>query len=82
MSLITCKECGTQISDTASSCPKCGAKKPTSLGKTIAIVAGVVFALFIAATFLTPESREQKAFDRSVEGVEKSLDRLDALNRK
>lgn len=31
MALIECKECGTQISDTAVSCPKCGAVVPKTM---------------------------------------------------
>ena len=32
MALIECKECGNQISDTAASCPKCGATVPRTIG--------------------------------------------------
>ncbi|MEW8328174.1 MAG: zinc ribbon domain-containing protein [Candidatus Thiodiazotropha sp.] len=32
MALIDCKECGNQISDTAASCPKCGAAVPKTIG--------------------------------------------------
>ena len=42
MALIACKECGSQVSTEAKSCPKCGAKviPPTPLWKWV--VAGVV----------------------------------------
>ena len=32
MALIDCKECSNQISDTAASCPKCGAAVPKTIG--------------------------------------------------
>jgi uncharacterized paraquat-inducible protein A len=75
MSLITCKECNAQISETAASCPKCGAKKPRSLLKTIAIIIAGGIVVLIAAILLTPESREQKAFNRSIENLQNSIDR-------
>lgn len=31
MSLIQCKDCGSQISDAAASCPKCGAPVPVTI---------------------------------------------------
>lgn len=82
MCLITCTECKTQISDTATSCPKCGAKRPVSTMKVIAIAVGVVFVLIVAAALLTPESREQKAFNKSLENSERAVDRLNELMRK
>lgn len=32
MALIECKECGNEISDSAASCPKCGAAVPKTVG--------------------------------------------------
>jgi uncharacterized paraquat-inducible protein A len=81
MSLITCKECNAQISETAESCPKCGAKKPKGPLKTIAIIIAGVVVVFIAAVLLTPESREQKAFNRSLENLENATDKVRDLNR-
>ncbi len=51
MALVTCRECKAQISDTATTCPQCGAKakKPTSrftlfVGGLLAIgIAGAIF---------------------------------------
>lgn len=40
MALITCKECGHQLSDTAKACPGCGAKPAKQVG-----MLGIVFAL-------------------------------------
>lgn len=42
MSLIKCRECGTEISDKASACPKCGAK----LGRKVSWV-GIALVVFI-----------------------------------
>lgn len=35
MSLIACAECGSQISDKAASCPRCGAPVPRPLEQTV-----------------------------------------------
>jgi RNA polymerase subunit RPABC4/transcription elongation factor Spt4 len=32
MALIKCKDCGTEISDAAAACPKCGAPVPRTIG--------------------------------------------------
>lgn len=40
MALITCKECNTEISDKAETCPKCGAKRPKK-------ISGISFALVL-----------------------------------
>jgi len=32
MALITCKDCGNEVSDSAESCPKCGAPVPKTVG--------------------------------------------------
>lgn len=49
MAIINCKECGTQISTKAESCPKCGAKqvKTSGCAKFVLIIFGIgfVFAL-------------------------------------
>ena len=49
MALIKCKECGAEVSSTAKTCQKCGAKVkvPVGVGKAVAIVA--VFGAIIAA---------------------------------
>ncbi|MGQ4661311.1 zinc-ribbon domain-containing protein [Lysobacter sp. F6437] len=33
MALITCQECSTRLSDTANSCPECGASMQTAKGR-------------------------------------------------
>ncbi len=35
VALVSCKECGQQISDQASSCPRCGYTKPAATGKLL-----------------------------------------------
>ncbi len=57
MSLISCSECGKQISSKASTCPQCGAKnarKDWGLGKKLI---GGIFILFVAAFIVTTVQR-------------------------
>jgi hypothetical protein len=42
MALIKCKECGNEVSNSASTCPKCGAKVPKKTGIGTWIVSGAV----------------------------------------
>ncbi len=42
MALIKCKECGNDVSDTAATCPKCGAKVPKKTGIGTWIISGLV----------------------------------------
>ena len=69
MGLIACKECGAEISDSANSCPKCGAKRPASLGIKISIGVCVLVVLVVGIAFLSPDSEEQKAFNSSLENL-------------
>jgi len=51
MALIKCKECGTEVSSKAESCPKCGARvKAKSIGCGTAIVV-IILALIVMAAF-------------------------------
>lgn len=51
MALIKCKECGTEVSSKAESCPKCGARvKAKSIGCGTAIIV-IILALIIMAAF-------------------------------
>lgn len=50
MALVKCKECGTEISDKAEACPKCGAKPPKTSGCTVLLALG--FAFFFIAVFI------------------------------
>lgn len=50
MALLTCKECGKEMSSTASSCPHCGARRTSPLSTiwtTIKIVVALVFGLVV-----------------------------------
>jgi len=50
MALIKCKECGTEVSSKAESCPKCGARvKAKSIGCGTAIVVAILTLIIIAA---------------------------------
>lgn len=55
MALITCKECGNEVSDSAKTCPKCGARvKPRSkLWLHILVTPILIVALFTAYTMAT-----------------------------
>lgn len=46
MGLVTCKDCGKDVSDDATACPNCGAKPPKKTSKLTWIIAGI-FALGI-----------------------------------
>lgn len=68
MALINCHECQQQVSDTASTCPHCGAKvvkpkpeKPRTRIKALLIALGVVVILISAFNRPGPESPEAKA---------------------
>lgn len=67
MALITCKECSTEVSSEAKTCPKCGARvKPAS--KAWMWILGVPLALFIVFAVIgaNDPQAEQKAKDRMV----------------
>jgi hypothetical protein len=71
MALIRCQECGHEISTSAKSCPKCGAKqRRTGVLPRLAIgIAGAAVLMFaIAVANDTPEAR-QRTHDRDVIGA-------------
>ena len=80
MALITCKECKTEISDTAKACPKCGAKVPRTkwwLWIPLSLVAA--FFLFGAIAGNGPQAQEKAQARRAIdlcwdEHKRKSLD--------
>jgi zinc-ribbon domain len=49
MALVKCKECGEQVSTTAQSCPKCGAKPPKKTSLAALVVLGVIVIGVFAA---------------------------------
>lgn len=60
MALVKCKECGTDISDKAGACPKCGApakaptKQKSGWGAALSIFAGVLVLVTIWGAFSDP----------------------------
>ena len=64
MALIKCKECGNEVSTTAKSCPKCGAKitKPASkLGIFFALLVSFIFFKAIITNEPVPPAPTQTA---------------------
>lgn len=63
MALIKCEECGSQMSDTADACPKCGAKathtKPFT--KNVAIGIGFFVALIIVGNVISSFTQKSAA---------------------
>lgn len=47
MALVKCLECGSEVSDKAAACPKCGAKMPRKTSRVTLLVGGL-FAIFVA----------------------------------
>lgn len=58
MSLIPCKECGEQISSTAKTCPKCGAKVP-HLKWWLWVPVGLVVAFLAFGFAVKPKTAEE-----------------------
>lgn len=68
MALIKCKECDNQISDTAKSCPQCGAKLSGITGcGTMILVGIVIFVLFAIIAANVP------SYDNSVDKAKADL---------
>jgi hypothetical protein len=51
MALTKCKECGNEVSTTAKTCPKCGAKAPKKMGLFAKIALGFIGLTFVMAFF-------------------------------
>lgn len=61
MALVTCKECRSQVSTQAKSCPKCGAPVAASLAKPRSMFAWLVLPLTaVAVIWVAVESRIEK----------------------
>lgn len=65
MALTTCTECKTDISDKASTCPKCGAPMPKQhlLLKGLMIAATAGFILFLVVSTLAGNKPEAMAME-------------------
>lgn len=81
MALINCRECNEQISDQAAACPKCGIQLPKAktqnfLVKIILIGVIMVAAFFAMDAMFSSNKREQAAFERSLDRLNDSTNRL------
>ena len=70
MALTTCTECNQEVSESASSCPKCGAKlKPSALG-TLFKYLGIGISILITIGFIsyasTPEYEREALSNRRI----------------
>jgi DNA-directed RNA polymerase subunit RPC12/RpoP len=76
MALLKCAECKNEVSDTAKSCPKCGAKvvKPTSR-MTIGLV-GIVSVMMVMCTYNSASNSPGPA------AITKTPEQIAAGNRK
>lgn len=63
MSLVPCKECGEQISSSAKTCPKCGAKVP-HFKWWLWVPVGLAVAFFTLGWVAGPHSPQQ-AYDQA-----------------
>ena len=65
MALIACKDCGTEVSTSATACPKCGWILPKAnwfLRIILALGAGFAFIMIVGSMVgNTPEGRERQA---------------------
>ena len=84
MAMISCKECGVEISDKAVACPKCGAEmakgKVRGALSTIVIVGVILFALFLGMdAMFSNNKRERAEFDKALERSQQAIDRANRL---
>lgn len=65
MAMVKCKECGTEVSNTAKKCPQCGVDHPgvsktqTAMGCLILIV--IISAVIVTCSESSKETEEEKA---------------------
>ncbi len=75
MALITCKECGSEVSSEAKTCPKCGVRiKPKS--KVWMWVLGVPAALFVVFAVIGANDPEIQAMSHDREKIDLCLSQL------
>lgn len=85
MAMISCKECGSEISDKAVACPKCGAEmakgKARSTLSTIVIVGVILVVLFFAMdAMFSNNKREMADFERAIENSNRAVRNIERLN--
>jgi hypothetical protein len=59
MALARCRECGNEVSTTASSCPRCGYVRPSRLGLLPKLAAGALVLAVLVAIVSQPDSHAQ-----------------------
>jgi SPOR domain len=81
MSLINCKECGNEVSDKASTCPKCGIKlslKLSFISSVIRVLGGIVFgslALLYVFSYISNSNNENnQPITENVASLDHSVD--------
>lgn len=52
MALTTCPDCGSEVSDQADACPKCGRALKSKQAVTLGTIATALVILYFAARFL------------------------------
>lgn len=77
MALVTCKECKNHVSDSAKTCPSCGAAVPKSTSRLAIFIAGMFGLIVLSSIFRsnstpTPEPTPKTAI--STEAVKSKLD--------
>ncbi|MEZ0246057.1 MAG: zinc-ribbon domain-containing protein, partial [Methylophilaceae bacterium] len=78
MALIKCKECGTEVSSKAETCPKCGARvaaKPMGCGTLIGVVflGAIIISAFSSITGGDTASQSTASTTQAIDPTPKSL---------
>ena len=60
MALMKCKECGSEVSTQADTCPKCGAKKPAKKNSGCLLLIGGILFIGIVGQVLRPSSTNKQ----------------------
>jgi hypothetical protein len=69
MAIVTCKDCNTEISSEATSCPKCG--KPTAATKNVNALRGILgLAVFVGLVWFFFGSGLQQQAATSMHGIQ------------
>jgi predicted amidophosphoribosyltransferase len=76
MSLVKCKECGQEISDTANKCPNCGAPTPKNKKSKLIIIAIIIFILFIFISYVNQMNGPYGDAYRALDKLNYDLDRI------
>jgi uncharacterized membrane protein YvbJ len=86
MALIKCNECGTEISDSALACPKCGAKtkaQESRNSKKLVLFGIAVFVLFLIYQVNYGDSfKHTRALNKATEDLEDTLEKQNKILEK